>query len=306
MGAFSGKVVLTSRMKSKVYERLKPYLYILPAFFFLFVFTYYPIFRAIYISFFNWSTDYPIMVFNGVQNYFDVLKDGVFQKVIGNTILYSISTIFLSMSIGLLLAVQVYKKLKLGGLFKVALFYPMMIPGAAAALIWLWMFLPTYGLLDHLLAKIGIRGFPWLTSTKTALWCIVLVGVWKHVGYYMILFLAGLTNIPNELTDAARVEGASSWTKFWRITFPLLSSYTFFIFIINIVDSLQSIDLVYIMTKGGPANSTNLIVYHIYQQAFRYWNMGVGSTLTSMLTLFLLGCVVVIFSTIGRKVYYEA
>lgn len=100
----------------------------------------------------------------------------------------------------------------------------------------------------------------------------------------MILFLAGLTNIPNELNDAARVEGAGSWIRFWRITFPLLSSYTFFIFIINIVDSLQSIDLVYIMTQGRPADSTNLIVYYIYQQAFRYWNMGVGSTLTSMLT----------------------
>lgn len=293
-------------LRSKTYERVKPYLYILPAFFFLFVFTYYPIFRAVYISFFNWSTDYPVKVFNGIQNYLDVLKDGVFQKVILNTILYSFSTIFLSMSFGLLLAVQVYKNVRLGGVFKVGLFYPMMIPGAAAALIWLWMFLPTYGLLDHILGRIGIHGFPWLTSTKTALWCIVMVGIWKHVGYYMILFLAGLTNIPAELTDAARVEGASSWTKFWRITFPLLSSYTFFIFIINIVDSLQSIDLVYIMTQGGPADSTNLIVYYIYQQAFRYWNMGIGSTLTSMLTLFLLVCVVVIFSTVGRKVYYEA
>lgn len=188
------------------------------------------------------------------------------------------------MSLGLFLAVQVNKKIKAGGVFKVALFYPMMIPGAAAALIWLWMYMPTYGVLDYMLGGIGLHGFPWLNSTKTALWCIVAVGIWKHVGYYMILFLAGLTNIPNELNDAARVEGAGSWIRFWRITFPLLSSYTFFIFIINIVDSLQSIDLVYIMTQGRPADSTNLIVYYIYQQAFRYWNMGVGSTLTSMLT----------------------
>jgi ABC-type sugar transport system permease subunit len=288
------------------YEKVKPYLYILPAFFFLLLFTYYPIIRAIYISFFNWSTDYPVKVFNGIQNYIDVLNNAVFWQVIRNTIVYSFSTIFLSMSIGLFLAVQVNKNVRAGGFFKVALFYPMMIPGAAAALIWLWMYVPTYGVLDHFLSNFGLHGLPWLNSTKTALWCVVAVGIWKHMGYYMILFLAGLNNIPGELEDAARVEGAGSWTRFWRITFPLLSSYTFFIFIINIVDSLQSIDLIYIMTRGKPADSTNLIVYYIYQQAFRYWNMGVGSTLTSMLTLFLLICVVVIFSTIGRKVYYEA
>ena len=292
--------------KYRRYEKIKPYLYILPAFFFLLLFTYYPIFRAIYISFFNWSTDYPVKVFNGIRNYIDVLNNSVFWHVVRNTVVYSISTIFLSMSTGLFLALQVNRNVRGGGFFKVALFYPMMIPGAAAALIWLWMYVPTYGVLDHFLASLGLRGLPWLTSTKTALWCIVAVGVWKHMGYYMILFLAGLNNIPGELEDAARVEGAGSWKRFWRITFPLLSSYTFFIFVINIVDSLQSIDLIYIMTQGSPADSTNLIVYYIYQQAFRYWNMGVGSTLTSMLTLFLLICVVVIFSTIGRRVYYEA
>jgi len=297
---------LTGTLRYRRYEKLKPYLYILPAFFFLLLFTYYPIIRAIYISFFNWSTDYPVKVFNGIQNYIDVLNNAVFWQVIRNTIVYSFSTIFMSMSLGLFLAVQVNKNVRAGGFFKVALFYPMMIPGAAAALIWLWMYVPTYGVLDYLLSSVGLRGLPWLNSTKTALWCIVAVGVWKHIGYYMILFLAGLTNIPGELDDAARVEGAGSWARFWRVTFPLLSSYTFFIFIINIVDSLQSIDLVYIMTQGRPADSTNLIVYYIYQQAFRYWNMGVGSTLTSMLTLFLLICVVVIFSTIGRRVYYEA
>ncbi len=297
---------MAGTLRYRRYEKVKPYLYILPAFFFLLLFTYYPIIRAVYIGFFNWSTDYPVKVFNGIQNYIDILNNAVFWQVIRNTILYSFSTIFMSMSLGLFLAVQVNKNVRAGGFFKVALFYPMMIPGAAAALIWLWMYVPTYGVLDHFLSSIGLRGLPWLNSTKTALWCIVAVGVWKHVGYYMILFLAGLNNIPGELDDAARVEGAGRWTRFWRVTFPLLSSYTFFIFIINIVDSLQSIDLVYIMTQGRPADSTNLIVYYIYQQAFRYWNMGVGSALTSMLTLFLLICVVVIFSTIGRRIYYEA
>ncbi|MCK5249048.1 MAG: sugar ABC transporter permease, partial [Spirochaetaceae bacterium] len=193
--------------RSRLYKWVKPYLYILPAFIFLFVFTYYPIFRAIYISFFNWNTDYPVKVFNGIQNYLDVLSNKVFWLVIKNTVLYSVSTIFISLSMGLFLAVQVNKKIVAGGVFKVALFYPMMIPGAAAALIWLWMYMPSYGVLDHMLKGIGLQGFTWLNSTKTALWCIVAVSFWKHVGYYMILFLAGLTNIPNEQLDAARLEG---------------------------------------------------------------------------------------------------
>ena len=292
-------------LKAKNHINFSAYLYILPAFFFLFIFTYFPIFHALFISFFKWNTAFPVKVFNGFQNYLSLFKDKVFWKVIKNTIIYSLSTITISISLGLFLAVQIYKKIKMGGFFKVALFYPMMIPGAAAALIWRWIYFPTYGLLGHMLAWVGLKDFPWLSNTSTALWCVVAVGIWKYMGYYMIIFLAGLNNIPNELIDAARVEGAGNWTKFWKITFPLLSSYTFFVFIINIVDSLQSIDLVYIMTRGKPDNSTNLIVYYIYQQAFRYWKKGIGSTLTSMLTIFLLICVIIIFSTIGRKVYYE-
>ncbi|GAJ06882.1 unnamed protein product, partial [marine sediment metagenome] len=149
---------MVGTLRSRRYEKVKPYLYLLPAFFFLFIFTYYPIFRAVYISFFNWSTDYPVKVFNGIKNYLDVLENKVFWHVIRNTILYSFSTIFISMSLGLFLAVQVNKNVRGGGFFKVALFYPMMIPGAAAALIWLWMYVPTYGVLDYLLSGIGLRG----------------------------------------------------------------------------------------------------------------------------------------------------
>jgi len=286
-------------------NKFKPFLYLFPAAFFLLIFTYYPIFRAIYISLFHWSTDYPKKVFAGLQNYFDILREPLFWKVVKNTFLYSISTIFVSMSLGLLLAIQVNKGIKLGGFFKVSLFYPTMIPMAAAGLIWLWIYAPSYGLLDNFFRQVGLPNMGLLLNANTALWCVVVTAIWKHVGYYMILFLAGLQNIPDALIDVATIEGAGNWRKFRSVTFPLISSYTFFIFIINIVNSLQSVDLIYIMTQGKPAHASKLIVYYIYQQAFRYWNMGMGSTLTTMLALFLLCCVVLIFSTIGRKVYYE-
>jgi ABC-type sugar transport system permease subunit len=286
-------------------KALKPYLFLLPTFAFLAVFTYYPIFRAIFISFFEWSTSYPEKVFNGINNYLHLVQTPLFWKVLKNTFMYSISTILVGMSLALIFAMLVNKKIKFASVYKVSLFYPTMIPMAAAALIWMWIFTTQYGLLDFYLGKLGLVDTEWLNNEKIVLWCIVTVGVWKHVGYYMILFLASLQNIPQSLWDAAEVEGAGRWQRFYLITFPMISSYTFYIFIINIMDSLQAIDQVYIMTQGGPANASNLLVYYIYQHAFRFWNMGLGATLTSILIAFLFVFVLLIFRTVGRKVYYE-
>jgi len=209
------------------------------------------------------------------------------------------------MASALFLAILVNKKIRFASVYKVSLFYPTMVPMAAAALIWMWIFTTQYGLLDFYLGKLGLSHTEWLNDKDIVLWCLVAVGVWKHTGYYMILFLAALQNISPSLWDAATVEGANSWQRFYRITFPMISSYTFYIFIINIMDSLQAIDQVYIMTQGGPADASNLLVYYIYQHAFRFWNMGIGSTLTTILIAFLFLFVLLIFGTVGRKVYYE-
>lgn len=295
----------TAAARHSLQRRLTPFLYVLPAFSFLAIFTYYPIIYAGYISLFHWSTAYPKKVFAGLANYVQIFKEPLFGVVLRNTAVYSLSTIFFGMLFGLFFALLINRRLKASGFFKVSLFYPTVIPMAAAGLIWLWIYAPTYGVLDNFLRAVGLPSAGLLYRSDTALLCIIVVSVWKHVGYYMILFLAGLQNIPNELLDAAKIEGAGSWRRLRNVILPLISSYTFFIFIINIVDSLQSVDLVYIMTQGKPANATNVIVYYIYQQAFRFWNMGMGSTLTSLLTIFLLACVAVVFSTIGKRVYYE-
>jgi len=287
------------------FKAIKPYLYLVPAFFFLVIFTYYPIFRALYLSLFKWSTSYPVKVFTGFSNYADIFTTPLFWKVTQNSLIYSVSTIVISMSLGLFLAVQINKRIRLSTVYKIALFYPTMIPMAAASLIWMWMYIPSYGLFDFFLGKLGIPSMNWLNDERIALRSIVAVGVWKYVGYYMILFLAGLQNIPASMVDAAIVEGANNRQRFFFVTFPMISSYTFFIFIINIINSLQAIDQVYIMTQGGPANSTNLIVYYIYEHAFLFWNRGIASTLTTILILFLLIFISFIFRSIGKRVYYE-
>ena len=286
-------------------KKLKPYLYLLPALFFLTIFTYYPVFRAIYLSFFKWNTSYPNKIFTGFSNYIELFRNPDFWKVMKNSLVYSFSTIIISMSLALFLAIQVNRKIFLGTFYKVSLFYPTVIPMAAASLIWMWMYTPNYGLIDFFFGKLGIPKVSWLNDSKTALWSIIAVGIWKYIGYYMILFLAGLQNIPNTLIDAAIVEGANSRQQFFHVTLPMISSYTFFIFIINIINSLQAIDQVYIMTQGGPANSTDLIVYYIYEQGFRFWNRGIASALTTILIFFLLIFISFIFKSIGKRVYYE-
>jgi len=211
-----------------------------------------------------------------------------------------------SMCLALLLALLVNQKIKFVSFYRASLFYPNIMPMVAVSLAWLWMYNPGYGVINHYLGKLGITPIEWLNDEKIALWSLVIVAIWKNAGYFMVFFLAGLQTVPYDLYDAARIEGANSFQKFWHVTFPLLAPFTFFVFIISIANSFQSIDQVYIMTQGSPNDSTNLFVYYIYQQAFRYWNMGYGATLTALLMIFLLSLTLIFFRFLGRRIYYQA
>lgn len=282
-----------------------PYLYILPAFLFLLAFTYYPAGFAGFRSLFLWNTTNIEPQFAGFVNYARLFRSERFWQVALNTLVYSVVFIVGSMSIALLLATQINKIRRGGTFYKSAFFYPTMIPMAAASMIWMFMYLPDYGLINLHLRMIGIPGYNWLNDRNIALMSVTVVGIWKFTGYYMLLFLAGLSNVSNELYDAADIEGANAYHKFTKVTFPLISSYTFFIFIIAIINALEAVDQIYIMTQGGPSNSTNLIVYYIYQNAFRFWEMGLASALTTLLVLSLVTVIGIIFVYVGRKVYYE-
>lgn len=286
-------------------KKAKPYLFLLPAFFFLFIFTLYPIGVAFRTSLFKINLSNPAGSFNGIGNYIAAFGDRTLGIVLKNSLVYATSTIVIGFLLSLFLAVQLDKQIRLKSAYKVALFYPTMIPMAAGALIWLWIFMPMYGLLDHYLGLLGFGSRSWLNDAKTALGSLVAVGIWKRLGYYVLFFLAGLQNIPKSLTEAAIIDGASATQRFFRVTLPMLSSYAFFVFVTSIIDSIQAVDQVYIMTQGGPNESTNLIVYYIYETAFKYWDRGKGAALTTLLAIFLLAVTVVVFRTIGKKVYYE-
>lgn len=286
-------------------QRLKPYLYVLPAFMFLFLFTYYPSGYALYRSFFHWNTSNIQPVFAGLHNYRELMQSARFWQVVGNTTLYSLAFIGVSTILALFLAVQINKIIRAGSFFKAVFFYPTMIPMAAGAMIWLFMYLPDYGLINFYLRRFGFDSVNWLNDRSIALFSVTMVGIWKFTGYYMLLFLAGLRNVPDELMDAAYIEGANGRQRLFDIILPLISSHIFFILIIAIINAMEAVDQIYIMTQGGPSNSTNLIVYFIYQNGFRFWDMGTASALTALLIVSLILIVSTLFATLGKKVYYE-
>jgi sn-glycerol 3-phosphate transport system permease protein len=293
-----------SRGRRRWVRYLRPYAYILPTFVFLAVFTHWPILRTFYLSFFKWNMASPTMEFVGLVNFAQAWNAPVFWEVLRNSLLFAAGTVPLTLALALVLALLINQKIRGLALYRALLFYPTMIPMAAAAMIWLWILTPNYGLLNYYGKWVGLPDVHWLGHSTLALWALVLVGVWKRVGYYMVIYLAGLQVIPEHLYEAARIEGAGAWQRFWRVTFPLVSPTTFFVGVMAVIDAFQAIDQVYLMTGGGPGNATNLFIFYIYQNAFRFFDFGYGSAVSAILFLILLGLTLLVFRTLHRKVHY--
>ena len=292
------------RTRRRVMALARPYLYILPTFFFLFIFTHYPILKTFHLSLFKWNLATPKREFVGLSNYIQAGSTPLFWQVLQNNVLYAVGTIPISLALALGLALLINQKIRGLAIYRAALFYPTIIPMAAAAMIWLWILTPSYGLVNFYGKALGLPDIHWLGHSRFALWALVLVGVWKRLGHYMVIFLAGLQVIPEHLYEAAILEGAGPWQRFWRITFPLLSPTTFFVAIMAVIDSFQVIDQVYLMTQGGPGNNTNLFIFYIYQNAFRFFDMGYASAVSGILFLILLGLTVLAFGILQRRVHY--
>ena len=282
-----------------------PYLCLLPAFAFILLFTYFPLIHSLYLSLFEWNAARPVKEFVGFGNYALLWRTPLFWKVLKNTFLFALGTLLPSISLALTLALLINRPLRAIGLYRFALFYPVILPTAAAAMIWLSILSPGFGLANLLLREVGLPTFEWLGERRLALPCLMAITIWKTTGFFMVIFLAGLQSIPADLYEACRIEGAHPWQTFWRVTFPLLSPTTFFVVLTGIMTSFQNIDLIYVLTDGGPADATNVIVYYIYQYAFRFWDVGVGSALTSVLFFFLLLVIVLGVVVLQRRVFYE-
>ena len=283
------------------------YLYLLPSLAFLAIFTYYPMAFSTYLSLFRWNVLNPDKVFVGLANYLHLWHEPLFWLVLRNNLFYALGTIPTSMALALFLAILVNQKLGAArSIYRVALFYPTMIPMVAAAMLWVWIFNPGIGLFNYYASFLGTPRIEWLYDRYWALPAIIIMSIWKNFGYFMLIYLAALQGIPAELYEAASLEGAGAWSRFREITFPLLAPTSLFVFVVAIISSFQVFDQVFVMTQGGPADQTNVLVFYIYQNAFRFWDIGMGAALTTIFICLLLVLIGVVFRYVGRGVYYEA
>ncbi len=266
--------------------------FLLPSYSIFLVFIFLPLAYSLYLSFFKYSLlSYSAAKFVGLDNYLRLLHDRVFWASLKNTVVFTLGTVLPTMALGLVLAVVLNEKLKLRNLFRTAYFIPVVTSLVAASIIWTLVLDPTdAGLLNSLLVRLGVSPQPWLSSSKWALFSIMVMYIWKNVGYVMLIYLAGLQSIPEQLYEAASIDGARGLEKFFYITLPLLKPTTAFVLTTSIISSFQVFTPVYIMTGGGPGYSSNTIVNYLYQKGFQDFRMGYASTIAYALfaILFLL------------------
>ncbi|PKO80459.1 MAG: sugar ABC transporter permease [Betaproteobacteria bacterium HGW-Betaproteobacteria-13] len=279
-------------------------LMLLPSLVFLALFTYWPILRSVWFSFHDVMLGSPEIFFLGLENYTRLLADGLFWKSFGNTALYTLLTIPLSIICALLLAVALDTKLRGMAFYRSAFFYPVMIPSVAAGMVWVFLYAPGYGPINGLMAALGLPRLEWLYDRSWAMPAIILMSVWKYAGYFMLILLAALQLVPRDLYEAARLDGVSATRQLLHITIPLISPTLYFVIIIGVLHSYQIFDYVYVMTQGGPADATNVLTFYIYQNAFQFQDIGYASAVANALLLFIIALIAILAATLGRRVHY--
>ena len=241
--------------------------------------------------------------FVGLQNFRDMISDSRFWTTLSNTAYYTFVRVPINVVVSLILAVLLNQKIHGRNFFRAALFLPVVLSIVAVAVMWRPL-VESRGFLNSALSTVGLRPIPWITSTRYAMPTVIMIGVWREIGYFMVIFLAGLQAIPSMYYEAARIDGASAFQQFRRITLPLVSPTTFFILVVAMIWSFQIFDLTTVLTGGGPRNATNTLVMYIYQSAFQNFRMGYASALAFVLFVIVLTLTVIQKKVSARWVHY--
>ena len=261
----------------------------------LLVFMVVPTVISILMSFTDWNL-LNTSSFIGLTNFKEAFSDPLFWKTLKNTVVYVFWKVPFNIFISLILAVLINQRMYGRTFFRAILFLPMIASSVSVALLWQPLFDMSSGMLNKILTTIGLPPSTWIYDPKTSMMSVVIVALWKEIGYYMVMFLAGLQSIPSTYYEAASIDGASAARKFLFITIPLISPTTFFVMIISIIGSFQIFDLTTVLTAGGPSNSTNTLIMYVYQAGFRFFRMGYASALSTILFV-----IVLIFTIIQDK-----
>jgi sn-glycerol 3-phosphate transport system permease protein len=281
------------------------WLLLLPALALLALFTHFPAVATLVDSLYSTPRAGRGSVLVGLDNYRTMVEDPVFWTSLVNSLWFAIGTIPLSIALAILMAVWVNDRIAGRTLARMAYFTPTILPMIAVANIWLFFYTPQYGLLEQLLGAFGVPSHNWLGSPGTALVCVIVVAVWKEAGFFMIFYLAALQQIPPHLAEAAALEGASRWTFFRRVQFPLLMPTTLFVLVNAVIGAFRTIDHIVVMTRGGPDNATSLLLFHLYQVGFSFWDTGYAAAITAVLLAILATLAFGQYFFLERHVHYR-
>jgi len=267
------------------------YLGLLPVFAIYWVLRLEPIGRTFVLSFYDWHLIRPLKPFVGLANYQELLRDENFLLALRNTTLFAVFVVGISVVLGLALAVLLAGKLRFTAAYQAIYFLPVITPMVPMAIAWKWIFDARHGILNYVLSGFGVRPIGWLTSPDVAMWAIIIMSVWKVLGYNIVLLLVGLKSIPRHYYEAASIDGAAGWTMFRRITLPLLRPILLFVVVISTINAYNVFTQVYVMTQGSqaaPGAPLRVLVFDIYQNGFQFFKMGYASAEAVVLTLIVL------------------
>jgi len=281
------------------------WLLLLPAFALLALFTHWPVLGTIWDSFHATPKGSKPAPWVGLENYRVMVADEVFWRSLWNNLWYALGTVPISIALAILMALWVNSAMRGRTWLRMAFFTPTILPMIAVANIWLFFYTPQYGLLEQFTRLFGISGRNWLGSPDTALACVTVVAIWKEAGFFMIFYLAALQSIPPSLAEAAAIEGASRAYYFRRVVFPLLMPTTLFVMVNAVINSVRLVDHIFVMTRGGPNNATSLLLFHVYQVGFGFWDTGYAAALTIVLLVVLAAIAIGQFVFLDKRVHYQ-
>jgi sn-glycerol 3-phosphate transport system permease protein len=286
-------------------QAVHAWLLLLPALVLLAAFTHYPAVATLFDSFHSTPKGSRPAVWVGLENYQVMAADPVFWKAAVNNLWFALATIPLSIGLALAMALWVNERIAGRAFLRLAYFTPTVLPMVAVANIWLFFYTPQYGLLEQIGGLFGAPARNWLGDPKTALGAVTAVAVWKEAGFFMIFYLAALQGLNPSLREAAAIEGASRWFFFRRVLWPLLMPTTLFVMVNAVINAVRMVDHIVVLTRGGPDNASTLLLFHIYEVGFRYWDRGYAAALT-MVLLGVLGTVALLqFFVVDRRVHYK-
>ncbi len=281
------------------------YLFVLPVVAFLLIFIAFPLLFSFYLSFHEWSPIRGAARFVGLRNYLELLADAVFHRTVLNTLVFSAGVIALSLVGSLVLALGLNQGFRGTGIFRGIYYSPVVTSLVATGLVWLWILDPQHGIVNQALGAVGLPRVGWVSDPSWALPSVILTFAWREIGYFTVVYLAGLQGIPEELKEAGRIDGAGSLGVFRHITWPLLWPTTLFVLIIGLIRSTQfSFGLIYVMTGGGPVDSTNVVVLYLYQQAFEFFRMGYASAIAYVLFVLVFAISLLQFRLVRSRTEY--